>query len=31
MTNPKIECIAMDMDGTLLQDDQTMDPITMKS
>lgn len=29
--NPPIQCIAMDMDGTLLRDDQTIDPITLKS
>lgn len=27
----KIQCIAMDMDGTLLRDDQTIDPVTLKS
>ncbi len=27
----KIQCIAMDMDGTLLRDDQTVDPVTLKS
>lgn len=31
MMNPPIQCIAMDMDGTLLRDDQTIDPITLAS
>lgn len=29
MSNPKVKCIAMDLDGTLLRDDKTIDDMTM--